>query len=94
MKSRKSSVKRTLVVRNKLGLHLRAAHLIASAASQFESDIAIKKGADVCNGKSSLELMLLAAVKGEKVEVRIQGDDAREAIAAIEQLFKHKFGEE
>ena len=63
-------------------------------AGRFKSEIMVcKEGAEV-NGKSVMQLMLLAAEYGAQVTLRVTGPDEQEALAAIEELFRRKFDEE
>ena len=81
-------------VQNRLGLHLRAASALAQTAAQFTSKITIGTGKDLVNAKSMTSLMMLGAAQGSKLKVRAEGDDAREALKAVQTLFDDKFGEE
>lgn len=80
-------------VRNKLGLHARPASLFAKTAGKFDSEITVQKDGNVINGKSIMGLMMLAAEQGSSLEVIASGHDAAEALDALEQLFKNRFGE-
>ena len=84
----------TVEIKNQLGLHLRAASTLAQAASKFSSQITIARGKNQVNAKSVTGLMMLGAEKGVKVKVRAEGDDAREALKAVQSLFENRFGEE
>jgi phosphocarrier protein HPr len=84
----------TVEIKNRLGLHLRAASTLAQAAAQFGSQITIARGKNEVNAKSVTGLMMLGAGKGAKLKVRADGDDAREALKAVEALFEQRFGEE
>ena len=81
-------------VKNRLGLHLRAASALAQTAAQFSSKIMIGSGKDLVNAKSMTSLMMLGAAQGSKLKVRAEGTDAREALKAIQTLFDDRFGEE
>lgn len=87
----KLSEKMTVI--NKLGLHLRAAAELVKVANKFKSHIMIQHGIQNVNAKSLMGLMTLAAAKGTELEFLIDGDDAKEAMAAIQQLLADKFGE-
>ena len=78
---------------NKLGLHLRAAAELVKAANKFKSQIFIHHGVQNVNAKSLMGLMTLAAAKGTELEFSAEGDDAKEALAAIKALLANKFGE-
>jgi phosphotransferase system HPr (HPr) family protein len=78
---------------NKLGLHLRAAAELVKVANKFKSQIFIHHGIQNVNTKSLMGLMTLAAAKGTELEFIAEGDDAKEALAAIRDLLAKKFGE-
>jgi phosphocarrier protein HPr len=84
----------TVEIKNRLGLHLRAASTLAQTAARFASQITIARGKNSVNAKSVTGLMMLGAGKGAKLKVRAEGDDAREALKAVEALFEQRFGEE
>jgi phosphocarrier protein len=79
---------------NKIGLHLRAAGEFVKVAAQFTSDITVHNGDKWANGKSILGLASLAAARGAKIRIRIDGPDETEAKAAIENLIENKFYED
>ena len=81
-------------VKNRLGLHLRAASALAQTAAKFSSKVLIGTGDDLVNAKSMTNLMMLGAAQGSKLKLQCEGPDAREALKAVQQLFDEKFGEE
>src|SRR5262249_34804663 len=89
-----SVVEATVEVKNRLGLHLRAASTVAQAAGRFSSKITIARGKNQVSAKSVTGLMMLGAEKGVKVKIRAEGEDARDALRAVETLFEERFGEE
>ncbi len=82
-----------IVVSNKLGLHARAAAKLTQLAGQFSSEIFISKGAQRVNAKSIMGVMMLAAGIGSTVKIEALGEDADQALTAIQALFDDKFGE-
>ena len=82
-----------LTISNKLGLHLRAAAELVKVANKFKSQITIHHGVQNVNAKSLMGLMTLAAAKGTELEFVAEGDDAKDALAALKQLLAQKFGE-
>ena len=84
----------TVEVRNRLGLHLRAASALAQTAARFASQVMIGRGKNLVNAKSMTSLMMLGAGQGSKLKVRAEGADAREALKAVQELFDDRFGEE
>jgi len=82
-----------LTLRNRLGLHARAAAKFVHAAANFESKITITRDGDEVDGKSILGLLLLAAGKGTPLLVRTEGPDEDRALAALRDLIDRKFDE-
>lgn len=88
------TVSRSLEIKNRLGLHARAAAQLVQVASQFDAEISIAKDGQLVNGKSILGLMMLAAGQGSVIDISISGPQADEAMAALEQLVEQKFYED
>ena len=86
-------LKRTFIVRNEQGLHMRPAKTLSKVASQFESSISISKGGEFFDCKSMLSLMTLGATQGTELTVKAEGSDAPAALVAIEELFARGFDE-
>lgn len=84
---------RDLEIKNKLGLHARAAAKLVHTAARFKSDLKIRKGDEEVDAKSILGILLLAAGRGSVVTVRADGEDERDALDAIEKLIEAKFDE-
>ena len=85
---------RVLTIKNKLGMHARAASLFVQTAHQFDSDITIAKGEQEVNAKSIMGILILAAACGSEVTIKARGSDAPAALDAIEDLIERKFDEE
>lgn len=79
---------------NSLGLHARPASMVVQVASNYNSDITLSRDNTQVNAKSIMGVMLLAAEKGSIIEIEAVGNDAREAVIAIKELFLRKFDEE
>ena len=88
-----SVVEREVEIKNKLGLHARAAAKLVHTAARFKSDIKIRKGDEEVDGKSILGILLLAAGRGSVITLRADGEDEAEAVEAIEKLIDAKFDE-
>jgi phosphocarrier protein HPr len=84
----------TFTIRNRLGLHARAAALLVKTANRFVSEITIEKDGLEVNGKSIMGILMLAASKGSKITLKIEGRDSVQAIKTLGELIDHKFGEE
>ena len=86
-------IQHDIEIKNKLGLHARAAAKLVHTAARFRSDIKIRKGDEEVDGKSILGILLLAAGRGSTITVRANGDDENEALDAIQELIDRKFDE-
>ena len=83
----------TLTLKNRLGLHARAAAKLVHTASAFDSRVTLSRDGEEVDGKSILGLLLLAAGKGTPLHVRVEGSDEEQAIDALHNLVDRKFDE-
>jgi len=79
---------------NRLGLHARAAAKFVHLASEFASRVTVSREGTRVDGKSILGLLTLAASKGTKLHVTIQGDDEATAAEKLQDLVRQRFGED
>ena len=84
---------REFKIQNELGLHARAAAAFVKIANRYHSDITVRKDNVTVNGKSIMGVLMLAASKGTSIQVEANGDDADDALSALEELVNAKFGE-
>ncbi len=87
-------MEKTFLIKNKLGLHARAASYFVQEANRFDAEIFIIKDGQEVNGKSILGVLMLAAPKGAEITLRIEGSDAEAAMEALGKLINDRFGEE
>jgi phosphocarrier protein HPr len=88
------TLKRTLPIGNKRGLHARAAAKFVRTAGQYDASVRVAfKGQEV-SGLSIMGLMMLAAGIGSSIELTCSGRQAMEAMIALSALVEGKFGEE
>ena len=81
-----TSLRRTVVVANPHGLHMRPATAFATFARKFASRVQVWNGTNKADGKSSLDLILLVALPGAELTLDVDGTDAATAIDARAQL--------
>ena len=79
-------IKKTLVVKNKQGLHARPAALFVQIANKFDSHIRVKSDTEEVNGKSIMGILMLGAEKGSTIIIEAEGSDAEQAIEELEPL--------
>ena len=78
---------------NTMGLHARPAPMFVRTASKYDADVFGEKDGERVLGKSILDLMILAAGQGSRLQVEACGRDARKALAELEAWVANKFGE-
>jgi phosphocarrier protein HPr len=84
----------TVTIQNRLGLHARPAMAFVDVASTFKAAITVRKDAQAVDGKSIMQMMMLAASQGTQLELQAIGPDADAALAALTKLVDDKFGED
>ena len=87
-------IKKKVIIKNKLGLHARAAVKFMNLANRFASSVRIEKDGNEIDGKSILGILTLAAVQGSEITLKISGPDERQALNALAALIEKKFYEE
>ena len=86
--------RREVTIRNRLGLHARAAARFVHTANRFRARVVVSRNGKVMDGKSILGILLLAASQGSRLELAAEGDDEQDAVAALAELVESGFGEE
>jgi phosphocarrier protein len=86
-------IRRQLKIVNRLGLHMRAANVLADAASRFTSAVHVSRGGVRVNGKSIMGLMMLAAPWGTEIVIEVAGPDEESAVGDLARLVGEGFGE-
>ena len=87
-------IEKTLVIKNKLGLHARPSALFVQTTGKFKASIKVIKDNQEIDGKSIMGLKMLAAGQGTELRFLINGPDEAELLAAVEDLISKKFEEE
>jgi len=82
------------VIRNRLGLHARAAAKFVHAATKYSSQIRIARDGKSMDGKSIMGILLLAAGAGTTVVISADGPDEADAVDALCRLVSSGFGED
>ena len=88
-----TTAKGTFEVKNKLGLHARAATKLVQLACKFPCEITVGRDGQMANAKSVMGVLLLCGAQGTKLDVEANGEQEEEAIQAIGELIADRFGE-
>jgi phosphocarrier protein len=89
-----NKVVKKVEIKNKLGLHARAAALLVQTVNRFSSTVTFYKDGHSTDGRSIMGVLTLAAAQGSKIQVEANGDDAERAVRAIEKLIDNRFNED
>lgn len=81
-------------IRNRLGLHARAATSFVKTATAFDCDVQVGKDGRWVDGKGILGLMTLEAGPGTRVGLRVRGAQADAALLALVELIERGFDED
>ena len=83
-----------MTITNRLGLHARPAMTFVDLASTFACEVTVKKDDTEVDGKSIMQMMMLAAAQGSSLLIVCDGDDAHDAAAKLKGLVESGFDEE
>ena len=87
-------IEKTLIVKNRAGVHARPAALIAQTANKFRCELTLVLGNTEVNAKSIMGVITMAAGYNTSITLKADGSDEEKAVQAIEALFDSKFAEE
>ena len=87
-------LQRIVTIRNRRGLHARAAARFVKLAWEYDADVSVSKNGTTVSGRSIMGLMMLAAGPGTAIELRASGAQAEGAIDALAALVNGGFDED
>jgi len=88
-----SKVVKKFEIKNKLGLHARAAALLVQTVNKFSAQVNVSKDGHTTDGRSIMGVLTLAAAQGSKIQVEANGEDAERVVRAVEKLIDNRFNE-
>lgn len=80
-------------IKNRLGLHARAATKLVQVASRYPCEVNLTREGQVANAKSVMGVLLLCGSQGSELDVEASGERAQEAVDEIGRLIDDRFGE-
>jgi phosphocarrier protein HPr len=92
--SGEGAVVRSFAIRNKKGLHARAAAKFVQTVEKFDADVRVTRSGETVGGTSIMGLLMLAASPGTSITVAATGNDAADVIEALSALIAARFGED
>lgn len=103
MAEQSDPLRRLVTIRNRAGLHARAASLVRETVLKYRCRVTLIKAEDMAHilngapradGTSVIEMLSLGAMEGESLVLEAEGEQAREALDALERLVECKFWED
>jgi len=85
--------RRDLTIRNRLGLHARAAAKLVSLCSRYSSHVVVFANGRRADGRRMIALLALSAAMGAQIAIEVSGPDESEAVVAVTRLISDGFGE-
>ncbi len=87
---------RKVTIKNKLGLHARPAMMFVETASKYQAEVSVCRTdqSEPVDGRSIMQMMMLAATQGTQLEISATGEDAEDAVEALIELVKSNFQED
>ncbi len=83
-----------MTIINTLGIHARPAAMIVKVAGKYKSTVVITKDGIEANGRSIMDILMLEAEKGSKINIIVDGEDERDVFDAVVELVNRGFDEE
>jgi len=93
MPSNSEPLRRGVTIVNDLGLHARAAAKLVNVAQKASGRVWLQVGAEQIDAKQVIDILTLAAAKGDQVQVMIEADADLDTLNLIVELFADGFGE-
>jgi phosphocarrier protein HPr len=87
-------LRRLATIRNRRGLHARAAARFVKLAWEYDAEVTVAKNGTEVSGRSIMGLMMLAAGPGTEIELRASGPQAAVALDALATLIDGGFDED
>jgi len=87
------AVEQEVIIPNKEGLHFRPIMQFVDVAQQFNAGLTVHCDERQADGRSPMEMLMLVATQGSKVQLVAEGTDAEELVRACVNLIESGFGE-
>ncbi len=81
-------------IKNADGMHMRPAMQFVDVANAFDSTVTVSSGETEVDGKSIMQMSMLAATVGTKLKIKAEGEDAEQLIDALRELVEQKMFDE
>jgi phosphocarrier protein NPr len=89
------TIKQTVEIKNRLGMHARPAMKLFELVQSFESEVMLRNDSGMeAEASSVIALLMLDSPKGQKIEIEANGPDEAQALEAVINLINSGFDED
>ncbi|MBJ7222489.1 MULTISPECIES: PTS phosphocarrier protein NPr [unclassified Brenneria] len=89
------TIRQTVEIKNKLGMHARPAVKLFELVQSFNAEVMLRNDSGTeAEASSVIAMLMLDSAKGRFIEVEASGPDEELALAAVIELFEAGFDEE
>ena len=81
-------------IKNADGLHMRPAMQFVDAANKFDCNITVSNDQTTVDGKSIMQMSMLAATVGTRLQIKAEGPGATEAVELLQKLVEKEMFDE
>ncbi len=85
--------KRQVTIRNRLGLHGRAAAKLVTLCTRYRARVVLFCNGRAADGRHFIAVLTLAAAMGAQIVIEASGPDEKLAVVAVTRLISSGFGE-
>ncbi|EPB0481682.1 PTS phosphocarrier protein NPr [Providencia stuartii] len=88
------TLKATITLKNRLGMHARPAMLLYELVKKFNSKVILRNNNQIeAEADSVIAMLMLDSEQGSTIDIEVSGPDEDQALSAIINLFKSGFDE-
>ncbi|MBJ2067160.1 PTS phosphocarrier protein NPr [Serratia odorifera] len=89
------TIKQTVEIKNKLGMHARPAMKLFELVQSFDAEVLLRNDSGTeAEASSVIALLMLDSAQGRHIEVEASGPEEQQALAAVIELFNSGFDED
>ncbi|MEQ5675081.1 PTS phosphocarrier protein NPr [Providencia stuartii] len=88
------TLKATITLKNRLGMHARPAMLLYELVKKFNSKVILRNNNQIeAKADSVIAMLMLDSEQGSTIDIEVSGPDEDQALSAIINLFESGFDE-
>lgn len=89
------TVRQTVEIKNRLGMHARPAMKLFELVQSFDAEVLLRNDSGTeAEASSVIALLMLDSAQGRHIEIEASGPEEHQALAAVIELFNSGFDED